>query len=843
MQTELFIHTGDSWKQVELLEDVSIPLNFNIADVKDFTKKNASFSKTIEIPGTKNNNILFKHLYNIGSLGSFEMGKLVPCYILDNNFLIFNGSFELTACIVSGYNKIINYEGNISSDTLTLLNTIGDKLLIGNEDPSDDIDFSEYNHILNGPNVAASMQTTPGSGYTYIPIDKTNHFYKTYSQAINWKLDELSPCLFIKEIWDKIFEKAGFTYESNFLNSERFKCLIYPHTDRWLYDTQENSDAHSAQVYLNDNVSVNLRPIPSSTVYKETTKNYLGTLKTQGNTNPYDQTTGIFTAKQDGYYNIKTAFIFQFLLQTGSGTPDIMKSTDDRNVRCSAVLIKEDNYGTITYLSTLFSVNRNLNEELQLTNGVYIIDTSSPVDIDLKKIFLKTGEKIYIRMYVRANLRIQPNSNYFWRNKQGTPIIVNFILKTFESDPGSYTAWNTELDRKITEGCIVPMSRVLHPIKQIDFVNSIIKMFNLYIEPTLLGKLKIEPRDSFYTTSTTTVDWTNKIDVDKEITIEPDLSYRESDILLTYKDDIDFFNVSYKSAVNKTYGEYSSYGENNKGKFEIKLIFSPTPGGNLCNMSSMQCPKIFVLKDDGVDETKKFNPRILYWKGLTQFKAGTGINEFWYILNNEGNIIADFYQLLYPYAGHFDNPYGQDTFDLNFGVCDWYWYDLNNTWATWNNIYNQYYQRLLEELKDSDTKLMKMSGILSAKDIQDLSFGNLIFIDGIYYRLNRISNFVPNRLCTLEFLLSRDYDIQYPEKYPIPDNPILPTDEYENPYNVQIDMIDANPNAINKAAYNLLKVDLFDGNIATAPHIMDIDVINARTDLYPPLIVSTTQVF
>ena len=70
MTTELFILAPDPtgisesnvWNRVELMEDVSIPITFNIADIVDFTKKNASFSKTIVIPGSKENNKLFKHI-------------------------------------------------------------------------------------------------------------------------------------------------------------------------------------------------------------------------------------------------------------------------------------------------------------------------------------------------------------------------------------------------------------------------------------------------------------------------------------------------------------------------------------------------------------------------------------------------------------------------------------------------------------------------------------------------------------------------------------------------------------------------------------------------------------
>ena len=47
--------------------------------------------------------------------------------------------------------------------------------------------------------------------------------------------DEMTPFLFIKEIWDKIFEQAGFSYVSAFLTNDaandtefEFDHLVYP---------------------------------------------------------------------------------------------------------------------------------------------------------------------------------------------------------------------------------------------------------------------------------------------------------------------------------------------------------------------------------------------------------------------------------------------------------------------------------------------------------------------------------------------------------------------------------------------------------------------------------------
>ena len=44
---------------VDMFEDVPMSLNYSVADIKDVEKRNASFSKTIRLPGNPNNNKLF----------------------------------------------------------------------------------------------------------------------------------------------------------------------------------------------------------------------------------------------------------------------------------------------------------------------------------------------------------------------------------------------------------------------------------------------------------------------------------------------------------------------------------------------------------------------------------------------------------------------------------------------------------------------------------------------------------------------------------------------------------------------------------------------------------------
>ena len=48
---------------LDLFQDEEILLNYNVADIKDISKKNTNYSKTFRIPGTKNNNDFFNNIF------------------------------------------------------------------------------------------------------------------------------------------------------------------------------------------------------------------------------------------------------------------------------------------------------------------------------------------------------------------------------------------------------------------------------------------------------------------------------------------------------------------------------------------------------------------------------------------------------------------------------------------------------------------------------------------------------------------------------------------------------------------------------------------------------------
>src|SRR3989337_2928245 len=68
-RTELLINISATetpeWVNIDLQDDIPIPLNYSIGDIRKPETRKGNFSKTINIPGTKNTNNIFTQIFKI----------------------------------------------------------------------------------------------------------------------------------------------------------------------------------------------------------------------------------------------------------------------------------------------------------------------------------------------------------------------------------------------------------------------------------------------------------------------------------------------------------------------------------------------------------------------------------------------------------------------------------------------------------------------------------------------------------------------------------------------------------------------------------------------------------
>ena len=224
-----------------LIEDYDLDINkglsnqitYSVSDLKNLDTKTTSFSKTIILPGTANNNSLLGNIFEFNNANytnslnpnvgyNFNAGKTAKCRIEVDGMTVIKGVFKLLEVIIEGKN--VEYECSVIGELGGLSMRLGAKKI-------EELDFSAYDHIYNITNITGSWASeNAGAGYYYPHID-----YGTYSTLKhNWSYGTFRPALFVKEYLEKIFTDAGYTYECDLFNTDRFKRLIIPHNQKRL---------------------------------------------------------------------------------------------------------------------------------------------------------------------------------------------------------------------------------------------------------------------------------------------------------------------------------------------------------------------------------------------------------------------------------------------------------------------------------------------------------------------------------------------------------------------------------------------------------------------------------
>lgn len=731
MVTEIFINNT----QVDLSEDISIPLNYAIADIREPQKRNTNFSKTVTLPGTASNNVLFSHIWDIGvSLISSGNTNFNPTYnpnlkadvlVLQDGNEVFKGFAKLDNIV--NVNGKVEYEMSFYGNLANIFTTLGESKL-------SELDLSEYDHTYNKTNQVNSWDTSIiKNGSTYVNFSSGNptgegYLYPLidygYTNGSTFDVKHFFPAVYVKTIIDKIFAEAGFQYTSNFFNSTFFKRLVIPFNGNTL--KLSDSQIQNRQIRASNNSIITLQ----NTAVGNTTIAFDNDT-TAPNSDPgnnYNTSTYKFTASNSGTYLV-TFYVSCSAKHVNTVSP----TTNNANI-LGWFQIRN----TATNPQTIYN-----------TVGVGFVAANSNLSANLINLIVPFGTNNIIN---GANT---PTATYGvqWQGFLNAGTTLECVFQPSGNSPyvgGGYANINLDTnsyfqvklaDTQILEGDTLQVNQVLpENIKQADFISSIFKMFNLYIDQdnTVTNKLIIEPRDDYYASSGgTTLDWSYKLDYSKAYETKPMGDLESKNYIFTYKDDSDYYNETYKKKFNETYGikEYEIENDFLKSDLKNEIIFSPTPLADYIGIDRV-IPKIFIVDNNGQPKPKAGNIRILYYGGIKTTNQP-------YIYVGSSGVTTQTTETTYPYVGHLDDPLNP-TLDLNFGAPIEVFYTTQN--YTNNNLFNKYWKKFVQEISDINSKIFTGYFYLTPLDILKLDFKNFYYFEGDYWRLNRVFDYNPNQM-------------------------------------------------------------------------------------------------
>jgi hypothetical protein len=660
MAIELYIEN----RAVDINESFSTLLTMSIDDISDFGSKNTTYSKTIVLPGTKNNNKLFGNIFEVTAANSYDPTSTniglnfnaaisASAYIFADNMQVFKGVFRILEIVID--NGFIEYECAVFGELGGFISKLGNKKL-------EDLDFSAYNHAWTTANMISSWSATFGSGYYYPLIDYGN----TSTAKHDWEFSTLRPALFVKQYIDKIFAAADYTYTCTHFDSTAFKRLIVPVNTKVLYKT--------SNVGIDASITSTKTPIGGGTLVSRlffdlvTVSNFTASLSNS-----------LFT------FNGSTTTQF---------SPNITLIGEVRD----------------TTANTTISIRKNGSAFYSL-----IIPASG------------VGGTIPVRFFYTTafNVTTSDTIDIYCSAPSGTaPVLsLDYAVMTLTSATAQIASAN--YGDTLTMNATIPKG-----ILQRDFISSIVKMYNLYIFEDYENEynLKIQPFVDFYN-GANTVDWSLKVDRSQVMKLKPMSELNARYFEFNYKDDSDFYNQEYKKRYNQTYGSYvydSEYEFANDSK-KVDIIFSGTPVVGYSGEDKLY-PTIFK-KSGTTEEQIDSNIRIL------QARRIVGVTS-WAIKIGTTTLAST---TEYGYAGHFDHP-TIPTSDINFGVSKELYFTISGGTLT-NNLFNIYWSSYMAEITDKDSRLLTCTMKLNYKDIYQLDFSKLIWVDGALYRINKIEDF------------------------------------------------------------------------------------------------------
>lgn len=686
---------------MDLSDDFDLLITRSIADIKNPEQRTSDWSKTVVLPGTKTNNVLFGNIFEVDHtvLGNgqfapnFNPNKKADVLVLVDGFEQLRGFIRLIQINVLD-KDFIEYECSLHGQTADLFTTLGNAKL-------SELDFGEYNHVLNKDNVTNSWDTSIIKNGSSIPFDFGNGY--VYAQMMSkygsqnnntkqWRVDDHVPCLYAKTIVDKILSNTGYQYTTDsFFNSDKFKHLVIPYNNFGFEASETELTTRLFQAQLSSPIT--------PTINQKLPFNNDSTGGNFDNGSNYNNTNYEYTAPISSSYDF-----YIYLDASYNITPPLVN-----NAYITA------SFGV--YKNGIKTKTININSNTSNTNIQWNSEGLANINCLKNDVIYITYESMYINGIIPiSGININLNT-YFYNHVDASTFAYNNTI-----DFGLFFAGDD---------------------LQKDMLANFVKMFNLYIEQDILNPkvLRFVPRDEFYNGSTK--DWTKKLDYSQNVNIIPMGDLEANPYVFTYKEGNDQYNKDYKQSTSRIYGDRIIRIDNDfvKEEKKIEITFAPTILFQ-ADDSKRYYSNIFNSNND------KGQLRCLYFGGV---KTTTAYEVYEVNPTNVPNFTK------YPLVLHVDDIDNMQL-DLNFGmplsVISGKGLNYSN-----QNLVNVYWYKTIREITDKNSKIFKGYFRITPYDWQNLQFKDLYFFEGQYWRLNKVSDYNPLQdgvyLC--EFLLVTYY--------------------------------------------------------------------------------------
>ena len=784
--------------------DFPLAMTFQISDFKDLTSTTGDYSKTFKIPATKNNNKIFKHLYNPNSISENKITDKKSCRILVNNLYSLVGLLKVNA--VGGYGETPSYYdcvffGSNLGWGAGLQDKYMDAIDWGNDSKNltynkasimatwQHADCDDASSASDAPIVypitsygvyneggqartiqlldTASTQPIANGSTGYYGFNDTGIDYGTPLPSADWR-----PSVFVKSTLENIFNGVGYKISSNFMNTDMFKKLVWLLPNFKYNNPDERYEEYSyGNTFTGGGLISNTLIAPTNDPQNNTSFSTFSSvidlndagadfvLNSATNNTGWDASTGIYTIQEYGYYKIELnnfGIWFQSNVYNG-GSLGVSYVKIELQVKTAG----QTSFNSIDSCTTnSFSISGSGGLSGSVSFG------------DLNRLtYLNKNDQL------RLNLTVKAGTYGYSGNKINLYLFGSSTPASPTLSGNANAQYSISLKpEKVEYGQTYDLDKVMNKdYKQTDFVKGVAHAFNLQMTTDESAKtVNIEPFNSFYKPFGSAIDWTYKLDRSKEISdkwLENDL---KRTLVFKYKSDGNdakvkirgeryFFGIEdefpYREILPDTFEKGNSTFENPffAGTYNAKDTdtISNSSFNDTAFSACLWTEDVSSNAESRPDKGYEFLPRLLYWNKYSpnpsNLNSKRAFTQTWF---NYGGIVSagvtgssGLLSTIYPQATMI-NTDSTTSPVLSYGnvyVRDYD--DVNKTYSSYvvgKGLYDTYYKDSIEMLKENPR--MRTSYIaLKISDIVNLDFTKLVYIDGVYWRINKIIDFMPNK--------------------------------------------------------------------------------------------------
>lgn len=687
-------------QEVELFQDESVSIKQSIQDIKDIGKIFTDFTKTFDVPASKENNKIFKHFYDYSVIG-YDTRKKKDAEIYLNHQLFRKGRIALESSklkkgspisySLTFYGSLVNLKDFLGADKIdsltdlkdividytsaqveSLMSTAADKY-VGANFVDDAILFPLITHTdqvfyNSGSEVNESLNLYPatGGGITQGPE------FTQFKPAIRLYA-------IIKAIETHYTTANGFPSDIKFASGGFFDPTNPDFYDLYMWLHRKKGDRFEdqvAQFFLYGQSGGGGRPEFATQYFTPSAFN----LKEH-------------TSSREFFVNVEaTSNVSGYNLVVKKNGEDFVRADNVDSGR-QEVIAGLPGYGGV--LSP------------RMGEGSYEFFVESPVPIT-------------VNITVSIKTRFPPTFPQI-----GTQVRVARFY-------GTLTIVSTE---KLTAKNELP------EIPVFDFLTGLFKMFNLTAFVNNNDEIVVKTLDQFYADSENSWDITDFVD-GSELSIKPLTQYKS--ILLRHTGLEQKLAVDHQQIANKEWGTAVYKGEDQGAKssegteYKIEVPFEHFKftrlynGGNLADQTDIQVG--FSVDDN--DSPYKGKPLLFYPIKITggteisiRTSGSTKFTKTDYFIPSNTRLLTDSQTI------HFDaelSEYANETFS--------------------KSLFESFYKTYISNIFKNNRRLHQLKAYLPLRILLNLELNNKVIIAGNLYKINSIQTNFQTGMSTLELI-------------------------------------------------------------------------------------------